>query len=659
MSRWPRERRDRRPGSIAFWLPRFWSARAAALDWGARALEAERPARGASVTASSVSVGARDLTRADSLPALGSLAAWIAEQRQRLVLFALLIGAAAFHGFFLLRMPVPFVDEAWHASRALSLAQTGWAFSDLDSGVADKYEGYWTYNPWVSAWVQALAIGALGLSLFAVRLVSLAFGLLLLVSVYAIARQLVGPRAGLLAVFLVAVSRAFFYSSHLARPDVMVAALGFGAIALTRGEHPPGCRAATIRCATAGLVLGLALEIHPNAAIYCPAIAVLLLMDHGWSVPSTLRSPGLWGFAAGLAVGVAFYLCLHVLPYPATFLTLNHLIEGPIHVPPLLSMDPWELADSAADLGQLFYSFAHVRLVLFAVALLMLLRRRSRADQQLLILIAALAASMVALIQTKAYFYGILISPAVDLVVAAWLSRLSASPVAWSGRWGAMPRRYGPAVLGLGLLAIAIAPTVPRLMADSTGEFRTVLERVRTLVAPGASVMGSQVYWFGLHDQRYFSWEQLVFYRNHVPGATLEDAFVALRPRYFIADRQTDLFIRSRPRSTAQGRFLHVDNAEMERFLSSHADLVDTIETTAFGTVRVYEIDWPEGPGAAVAGPRREGTRSAASGPDARLAAEAERPVGGERLGLVSSHPRLEPLRPPIDQPAGPVTRSG
>src|SRR5437762_1346400 len=60
----------------------------------------------------------------------------------------------------------------------------------------------------------------------------LLFGLALLAIVYRIGRLLYGPRVGLFAALLLAVSGSFLYSAHMARHDVIVAAFGYGAVAL-------------------------------------------------------------------------------------------------------------------------------------------------------------------------------------------------------------------------------------------------------------------------------------------------------------------------------------------------------------------------------------------------------------------------------------------
>jgi len=105
-------------------------------------------------------------------------------------LVILLVASAGLHLFTLMRTPGVFVDEAWNANRAWALIHTGRAFVSLDSGVFEHYDGYWTFFPWLGTWLQSLSLRAFGPTLFAVRMASLVFGLVLLVAIYAIATRL-------------------------------------------------------------------------------------------------------------------------------------------------------------------------------------------------------------------------------------------------------------------------------------------------------------------------------------------------------------------------------------------------------------------------------------------------------------------------------------
>ena len=104
--------------------------------------------------------------------------------------------------------------------------------------------------------------------------------------------------------------------------------------------------------------------------------------------------------------------------------------------------------------------------------------------------------------------------------------------------------------------------------------------------------MGPQNYWFARPDQNYLSWEQLVYYRRDTPGSTLQQAFTALRPDYFIVDDFVDGAIIDPSTTTATLPFLYISRPELQDFLGNHAQLAGSIKTNGFGNVRIYKIDW-------------------------------------------------------------------
>ena len=510
--------------------------------------------------------------------------AWSAH---RFALAAVLAAVVGMGLASLLRTPAPFIDEVWFANRAWTYLHTGHNFGTIDEGVWDHFDGYWTYFPWLPSVVEALAFRVFGLSLFALRLTSLAFGMLLLGAVYAIAQDLGGRRLALLAVLLVGLSRAFVFSSHLGRPDVMGAAFGFGAVALYITDRSRGVSPASV---LSGLAVGLAFESHPFGSIYGPILLALYLLDYGWRLP---RVPRFWGFGLGVAAGLAFYAALHVLPYPQTYMAINTIAAlgaGAVRTPPLLVPDLAVWRQSVVDMAVQFGSLWNLRLPLIAGGVVVLWRgRRSTSDRRLLVLCVMLLAAYLVLIRNKNPWYAILVSPAGDLLAAAfllWVSRFE-----WRRLMPALHRSVGVAVFA-GLLAAAVVPTLARMVDDPLGNYQTTLDGIRAAVPPGSAVMGPATYWFGLTDERYVSWEQLVYYRRYAPGSTVEDAARAIGVRYFIVDPYIDKFFRDTPRPSVNDQQLLLPRAEVESFLSRRGRLAATIDTPTYGAVRVYALDW-------------------------------------------------------------------
>ena len=491
----------------------------------------------------------------------------------------------------LVRTPPPFVDDAWYANRAWALIETGRAFGSLDAGVFDRYEGYWTYIPWLHPWLLSLSIRALGLDLFSVRLVSLVLGLGLLVSLYAIGSHLGGAREGLVAVLLTALSSPFVYSSHVARPDVMVAAFGFGALALyviDRGER------LSIKSLLSGLAVAAAFEIHPNGMIYGPVIALLYLLDHGRRV---LRVGRAWGFVAGLAGGLLLYAAMHVFPYPQTYLTLTRSVYAPWRTPPVASLDPGAWLRSFGQVLGLLFTASPLGFVLIVGAVVALARGRRRGQTRLLTLFAALVVAFAALVRHKLPYFAIELTPAAGLVVATFLVDLfhNGRRIAGERRGTRLAFSSLAALVVLLLLAGAALALLP-MLDDPMPDYRAVVDLVRRTVPAGRSLMGSQTYWLGVPHQPYYSWENLVYYQRCVPGSRLTDALQAQRPDYLLIDRHLEAFIvEDEGELTEYTRFLYLPREELEGFLARQATLVARLESRSFGTVRIFRIGWKGG----------------------------------------------------------------
>ncbi len=328
----------------------------------------------------------------------------------------LVLAAVAVFGFVtLLNYPVTGVDETWNANRAWSFLQTGHQFASVDSGVYQQYDGYWTYWPYPGTLIHAVFIWLFGVSLASVRLASLFFGLVLLTAVYFIARKLYGQRAAVIAMALLATSAPFVLSSHMARHDIIVAALGFGAVAL---YFTDGKSSLTIKSVLSGLAIGLALDIHPNALIFGPIMLTLFLLDYGKRI---FRTGRFWGFALGGSLGVLFFVAMHILPYPQTYFAFQHWQRFLPHT-----------TCFAVDLGlwrsSLLGTIDYLDLLILPVmvpAAIFLIRRQSRSDIRALALFGISILSMAAVIREKSPFYAILIAPTVPLMVAPYLDNIT------------------------------------------------------------------------------------------------------------------------------------------------------------------------------------------------------------------------------------------
>ena len=472
----------------------------------------------------------------------------------------------------------PWDDDGWYVSRAWALIKTGHTFGAVDAGVLANFPGHENYFWLLGSWIQSLFVRFFGPDIFAVRLTSYLFGLALLGIVYALAWRFYSQRVAVLAVLIAAFSFAFIDASHVGRQDVMVAVLGFGSIALY--VYQANTRFG-IQSVLSGLALGLAFDIHPTVIVFPPVIAALLLSDYGLKAVRLGRT---WGFAAGLLAGGIYFAVIHILPNPATYFAISKLQQNSLTTtPPITTFDPGTIANSYIHLASL------IRLPLFllaVIALVIVWRRANMGDKRLVFISCALFISIGALVPLKPDYYGILIAPAIWLLLAASIDSLLPQPGAQPARWD----RLRVALL-YQLVFILMAANLPLLIKDHNGDYRAAMQMVRDNVPAGKSLIAPMTYWLARPDEPYFVWEQFAFYRRYYPGATIPDALVGMHPDYVVLDGlAVDRFLSPDPNILYDN--VMVPESGLMGFLDAHATLVAKEWNNTYAEIRIYRINW-------------------------------------------------------------------
>jgi len=270
------------------------------------------------------------------------------------------------------------------------------------------------------------------------------------------------------------------------------------------------------------------------------------------------------------------------MPAPQTFLRLNQLVFGPTHIPPILSFDTSVILDAFKQMAILtFWVFPQVILGIWAV--IRLLRRHTPYSGTLLVLIAVLLISFVLLVRNKLSYYAILFTPALCLLLAAFfydfLQKRTETIV---------ELRFRQFIV----IGICVIPMFFIIRFNSLPAYQRVQNLINQAVKPTDVIMANQLYWFGLSDHRYYSWENLVFYRRYMPGSSLEDAFQSMRPDIFIIDYQVDNIILDGKSEETYRQEFSLPKLELESFLNQRADLITIIDTYINKPVRIYRIKW-------------------------------------------------------------------
>ena len=235
------------------------------------------------------------------------------------------------HLLTLMRYPAPFVDEAWLVSRAWAFIQTGHQYGALDAGLGEQFAGIWTLNQWLITVLQSFVLRFFAQpELLPVRVLSLVEGFGLLAVSYWTAARLGGKPVAICSTLLLAVSRIFLHTAHMARYDILATFLSYTALALVVNDR----RSRFLVGLMAGVLAGLAVETHLNSLIFFPAIAIYYLIEYRSGI---FRKPGAWGFMFWDCYRGRNILGIAYLPYPDTYFKVNALVFSKTQVPPILS----------------------------------------------------------------------------------------------------------------------------------------------------------------------------------------------------------------------------------------------------------------------------------------------------------------------------------
>lgn len=491
-------------------------------------------------------------------------------------------GILLIHLLTLLRYPPPFVDEAWLVSRAWAFKQTGHQFGPLDAGLGEQFAGIWTLNQWLITVLQSSILRFFGQpELLPLRALSLVEGLGLLAVSYWTANRLCGKTIAVCSTLLLALSRIFFHTAHMARYDILATFLGYAALAIVindrRGRFWAGL--------AAGILAGLAVETHLNSLIFFPAFAIYYLIEYRGGF---FRKASAWGLALGTCVGAGFYLYLHVLQYPETYFKVNKLLYNRTQMPPILSGNLQSFLQGFENAGFLLLMAAGSMILLALLAIPLLIRRNEKAGWQLLGINITLWTGAAFLFPNSMGHYAIYPAPACLWLAAEFLVDSFSKP--WRGRlWD-----YASRALILGVLVAELTLTYKLLLPDGYQNYLRAQAKVDAAVLPGDTIIGPQVYWLGLYDHRYYSWELLFLYPRFYPGKNLEDALQYYKPDILVIDGFVSPYINDTLNPSNRWYYYRVSHKELYDYLASHAQQVFSPDAVVYydRPVLVYRLIW-------------------------------------------------------------------
>lgn len=461
-----------------------------------------------------------------------------------------------------------------------------WVASGIDPS-ARNLDPIFRHDPLYKGGLQgastALSLRLFGFGLFQGRVVSLVWGGLLLWATFLVGRRMYGPAAGAVAVLLLAVSQPFLVSSHIIRPDIVVATLVMAALyCALRGLQEGG----RVWHLAAGLLLGLSFDVHPNTLGFMPAVALCYLVRFG---RRAFVVPESWVFAGGILIGALYYVGARILPDPQHYLdTFNYWIGVDKRPPGTISL--WGALE--AELGRWSQYFGHriVELVLLLVGVVAAAWRSvkvGRFDPLLGGLVLAFGVFVV-LVSSKSEYYMILFFPMLVLLVAAAIADIGSN-------------LGGSRIVAAALLVLLAVSALGfednfRDIVEAASDFRerdygVLSARLQAEIPPGSKVIAPPIYWIGLARPPYYLdyvdfyvWERIRREQNVSWPEFLRD----VDPDYVILDAKAKYEVTRRS----------------PRFMDDNADLVAQIRHVRYDRIEVWKM---RGARAALGGPTRLG----------------------------------------------------
>jgi 4-amino-4-deoxy-L-arabinose transferase-like glycosyltransferase len=442
-----------------------------------------------------------------------------------------------------------------------------WVASGIDPSARNLDPTYGhdpLYKGGLQGWTSALSFRLFGLSVWSGRIVSMLWGAVLLVGVFLLGRKLFGTMAGIIGMALVAMSQPFLVSTHIVRPDIVVAALVVFALYLAESGVRRGAWQLHL---LAGLLLGLSFDVHPNTVAFIPMVGLVYLIRYGKDVVSSRPA---WLFLAGIGLGALIYIGYRVLPDPKHYFDAFSYWVGVDKRPPSLRT-PGQMLQSEVSRFTSYFEGRSIEIAVVALGLLGAIVRLvlKKSPEPLFPGLVIAFAIFTVLVSSKTEYYMVLFYPALLLLVARELSGIP-WPRAWIGVIGSL------VILWVLVSPMGFDDNVQDIL-DAEVDFQdrdyfALIDEIRHDIPSGASILAPPVYWPGLWDHPYtdvFVWERVRAERN----ISFAEFARGINPDYVVLDVKARYEVfRDSP-----------------RFMDEYAQLVSTIRHVGYGRVEIWK----------------------------------------------------------------------
>ncbi len=499
------------------------------------------------------------------------------------------------------RYPPVGEDEPWIAAAPAKLATEGMLGNDLFAGYYSMERHHLQHMP-VYPVLEAGVFELFGIGVWQMRVLSVVFGLALLVTVFLVGRQTGDVRVGILALFFLLLLRIsggngtgilMLDRARVNRYDIAVPVFGLLALWVFNRARPSG--AASHLLAT-GVLAALSSLSHLFGGFWLISILAVIALESIASGQARLRAAAL--VVAGFAITWIPWMLVVVTHWtdylgqmkpagarfdlldPGFYLRNIVTADGPISI-------DWTIdtvrALPATRVGTWLMI---VGLTLSAALAAVAVKRRalSRNETSLLATAAVHFLLFTAMLAVKTMAYMVALWPLGALVLAWGVARL------WS-KSGRVVRIAVVVLIALAATEGVTAIARSRTAAAAVSSYSFFTDQIARCIPPDARVLGLQHYWMGLRQFEYRTW--LLPINMSRPGwyeqpLTLKDALERVDPGVILIDRYIAAYLSEN--ESPDSRF-HQDALDVKQFMDERgARPVCSIRDHTYGPMLVYQL---------------------------------------------------------------------
>jgi len=478
--------------------------------------------------------------------------------------------------------PSPFMDESQWANRALGYLQTGENIGDIDKQALNIIGVSSRIFPIVPTILYSFGVDEnIAIELVNLRIISLFFGFVLLISVFYIGLRSSNLVVAVMSLISLSSTREFFHAGHYVRPDIMSASMCYLAASIVLAKERKGM----LPYIFSGLLIGLSLELHVRASIIIGATVITLFLSLGSNFKFCSKNK-LILFGFGVLTGAFVYFILHVDLTSASD-NLGREAFYQKRLPPLFTFNISEVVLSIYELSKSLLVLHFANFIVACSSVFLLFSKIKKEEKQLIIFSILVFFLGAGLMQSKTQFKVIFVTPAISLMSSLVLFHVI--KFSWKNRLVKFIfPRLAIATFSLNIFLNYFA--VFRQTKECSTEFNKVISRLENTITPDARVIGSELYWLGLQDRSFISWTSIPPLRNFYENKSIPEILNSFNADFFILDEALKIYLVDYEPKNSFNKAISMPKKPFENFLSDSALRVSEIETQCYGSIDVFKL---------------------------------------------------------------------